>query len=281
MTRLDFPETGQQVMIPSSWSEMTPEQVQAVFRIHDEAARKGHTVLERNIRILFYLLGVRTGWKTKFYADRLAENVTMLCERCFAFLGDEALTFDGLANPLPRVGRLHGPAELLQDLTFGEFRAATRAQQAFLTGHNQEDLDEMVAVLYRSLYRTENRAGRRAGPLAGRAFRRDLRRARCFRMWQKRLILLWFCSCLQYLQTGKVELNGEEVDLSLLFQGEGPAKGPPATWNDLLFQIARDQTVGNIDRVEEEPLFSILAIMWSNYKDAKRYEETVKARKGH
>ena len=54
MTRLDFPETGQQVMIPSSWSEMTPEQVQAVFRIHDEAARKGHTVLERNIRILFF-----------------------------------------------------------------------------------------------------------------------------------------------------------------------------------------------------------------------------------
>jgi hypothetical protein len=139
----------------------------------------------------------------------------------------------------------------------------------------------MVAVLYRSRYRTENRAGRRAGPLAGRAFRRDLRRARRVRLWQKRLILLWFCSCLQYLQTGKVELNGEEVDLSLLFQGEGPAKGPPATWNDLLFQIARDQTVGNIDRVEEEPLFSILAIMWSNYKDAKRYEETAKARKGH
>ena len=76
-------------------------------------------------------------------------------------------------------------------------------------------------------------------------------------------------------------LGAGEVDLSLLFQGDGPAKGPPATWNDLLFQIARDQTVGNIDRVEEEPLFSILAIMWSNYKDAKRYEETAKARKGH
>ena len=162
MTRLDFHETGQKVMIPSSWAEMTPEQVQAVFRIHDEAARKGWTVLERNIRILFYLLGVRTGWKTRFYADRLAENVTMLCERCFGFIGDEALTFDGLANPLPRVGRLHGPAELLQDLTFGEFRAAARAQQAFLSGYHPEDLDELVAVLYRSRYRTENRAGRRA-----------------------------------------------------------------------------------------------------------------------
>lgn len=281
MTELEICDTRQKVLIPSSWAEMSPEQVQDVFRIHDEAARKRWTVLERNIRILFHLLGVRTGWKTRFYADRLAENVTMLCERCLGFVGDEALTFDGLANPLPRVGRLHGPAELLQDLTFGEFRAATRAQQAFLKNYLPEDLDELVAVLYRSRYRTENRAGRRAGPLTGRAFRRDLRRVRRFRPWQKRLILLWFCSCIQYLQTGKVELNGEEVDLSLLFQGDGPAKGPPATWNDLLFQIARDQTVGNIDRVEEEPLFSILAIMWSNYKDARRYEETAKARKGH
>ena len=50
---------------------------------------------------------------------------------------------------------------------------------------------------------------------------------------------------------------------------------------DLLFQIAKEQMIGNIDRVEEEPLFSVLAIMWSNYKEAKRYEEATKARKGH
>ena len=71
------------------------------------------------------------------------------------------------------------------------------------------------------------------------------------------------------------------MDLSLLYQDPNSVKGPSATWNDLLFHIAREQTLGNIDRVEEEPLFSVLAIMWSNYKEAKRYEETAKARKGH
>lgn len=279
MTEIEVYETGKKVFFPSSWDEMTPGQVQTVFRLHDRAVQKGWSVTERNIRILFAMLGIRPGSKRP--TPRMAENVAMLCERCLGFLGEEGLTFDGVANPLPRAGRLYGPGELLQDLTFGEFRAAVRAQQAFLKGHRKEDLDEMVGILYRSRYRKENRAGRRAGPLSGRAFRRDQRRARKLPDWQKRLVLLWFCSCLKYLQTGRVVLNGEDVDLSLLFQDPGASKGPAATWNDLLFQIAKEQTLGNIDRVEEEPLFSVLAIMWSNYKEAKRYEETAKARKGH
>lgn len=278
MTELEVYETGKKVSLPSSWAEMTPEQVQTVFRIHDLAIRKGWTVLERNIRILFELLGIRPGWKTAMKASRMSENVVMLCERCLGFLGEEGLSFDGLANPLPHAGRLYGPGELLQDLTFGEFRAASRAQQAFLKEHKPEDLDEMVGILYRRRYREENRAGRRAGPMSGRSFRRDLRRASRLKTWQKRLVLLWFCSCLHYLQTGRIVLNGEDVDLSLLFQDSGPSKGPAATWNDLLFQIAKEQTLGNIDRVEEEPLFSVLALMWSNYKEAKRYEEAAKAR---
>lgn len=279
MTEIEIYETGKKVSLPSSWAEMAPEQVQAVFRIHDQAIRKGWTVLERNVRILYALLGIRPGWHRP--SPRMAENVTMLCERCLGFLREEGLTFDGLANPLPRAGRLHGPAELLQDLTFGEFRAASRAQQAFLKEHRQEDLDEMVTILYRSRYYTENRAGRRAGPLAGRAFRRDLRRVARLKTWQKRLVLLWFCACLNYLQTGRIVLNGEDVDLSLLFKNPDESKGPSATWNDLLYQIAKDQTIGNIDRVEEEPLFSVLALMWSNYKESKRYEETAKARESH
>ena len=191
MTAIEVYETGKKVTLPSSWSEMSPAQVQAVFRIHDQAFRKGWSVLERNVRILYALLGIRPGWKPP--TSRMAENVAMLCERCLGFLGEEGLTFDGLANPLPRVGRLHGTGELLQDLTFGEFRAASRAQQAFLTGHRPEDLDEMVAILYRSRYRTANRAGRRAGPLTGRPFQRDLRRARRLKPWQKRLVMMWFC----------------------------------------------------------------------------------------
>lgn len=279
MTELEVYETGKIVTLPSSWGEMTPSQAQTVFRLFEEAVRKDWSVQERNVRVLFALLGIRMGWHRP--TPTMAENVAMLCERCLGFLNDEESSFDGLSNPIPRVRRLYGPAELLQDLTFGEFRAASRAQQAFLKDHRPEDLDEMVAILYRSRWVKENRAGRRAGPLTGTPFRRDLRRAARLKPWQKRLILLWFCSCLHYLQTGRIVLNGEDVDLSRLFQEAGQSRVPPATWNDLLFQIAKDNTLGNIDRVEEEPLFSVLALMWSNYKESKRYEEIAKPGKGH
>ncbi len=72
------------------------------------------------------------------------------------------------------------------------------------------------------------------------------------------------------------------MDLSLLFAPDGgTGRGPSMTWNDLLIQLAKDHTIGNIDRVDEEPLFSVLSILWSNHKEAKRYEATAKAQKTH
>ena len=91
--------------------------------------------------------------------------------------------------------------------------------------------------------------------------------------WQKNLILLWFASCLKFLQTQDIVINGETVELGRLFAGDGDKKGGYGFgWNDLAVQIAKDQTIGNIERVDEEPLFSILGIMWHNFKEQKRYE---------
>ena len=115
MTEIEIYETEKKVSLPSSWAEMTPEQVQSVFRIHDQAIRKRWPVLERNVQILYALLGIHRGWRRP--KPRMAENVAMMYERCLEFLGEEGLTFDGLANPLPSAGMLHGPAELLQDLS--------------------------------------------------------------------------------------------------------------------------------------------------------------------
>ena len=35
--------------------------------------------------------------------------------------------------------------------------------------------------------------------------------------WQKNLILLWFASCLKFLQTQDIVINGETVELGRLF----------------------------------------------------------------
>lgn len=294
MNTIEVFETGKVVQVPGSWSEMTPKQVREVFRIFERCLRRGESPLDFNVRVLWMLLGVRRtvkGWFTDIFNGSSSvrdENVYRMCEKFLGFLFSEesaALTFDSVANPMPVVRsglvRLYGPGELLQDLTFGEFRHASAAINRFFRSHEPEDLDECIAFLYRRRCRKANRAGRMVPDVDQRNARGHIHRASRLKGWQKNLVMMWFAACLKYLQSGVLEINGEEVDLSKLFAGDEKSSGISFGWNDLLVEVAKENTLGNIDRVDEEPLFSVLSIMWHNYKERKRNEQIIKASKAH
>ncbi len=295
MNTVEVFETGKTVRVPGSWSEMTPKQVRGVFRLFERCLRRGESPLDFNVRVLWMLLGVRRtvrGWFSDIFKGDLGsmrdENVYRMCERCLGFLFSEesaALAFDSVANPMPLVRSglvwLRGPGELLQDLTFGEFRHASAAVNRFFKNHDVADLDECIAFLYRRRSRKANRAGRMVPDVDQRNARRHIHRASRLKGWQKNLVMMWFSACLKYLQTGVLEIDGEEIDLSRLFAGEEGHSGMSFGWNDLLVEVAKENTLGNIDRVDEEPLFSVLSIMWHNYKERKRNEQIVKASKAH
>lgn len=294
MNTIEVFETGKVVQVPGSWREMTPEQVRGVFRIFERCLRRGESPLDFNVRVLWMLLGVRRtvkGWFTDIFNGSSSvrdENVYRMCETFLGFMFSEesaALTFDSVANPMPvvRLGlvRLYGPGELLQDLTFGEFRHASAAINRFFRSREPEDLDECIAFLYRRRCRKANRAGRMVPDVDQRNARGHIHRASRLKGWQKNLVMMWFAACLKYLQSGVLEINGEEVDLSKLFAGDEKSSGISFGWNDLLVEVAKENTLGNIDRVDEEPLFSVLSIMWHNYKERKRNEQIIKASKAH
>lgn len=294
MNTIEVFETGKVVQVPGSWREMTPEQVRGVFRIFERCLRRGESPLDFNVRVLWMLLGVRRtvkGWFTDIFNGSSSvrdENVYRMCETFLGFLFSEesaALTFDSVANPMPVVRsglvRLYGPGELLHDLTFGEFRHASAAINRFFRSHEPEDLDECIAFLYRRRCRKANRAGRMVPDVDQRNARGHIHRASRLKGWQKNLVMMWFAACLKYLQSGVLEINGEEVDLSKLFAGDEKSSGISFGWNDLLVEVAKENTLGNIDRVDEEPLFSVLSIMWHNYKERKRNEQIIKASKAH
>lgn len=294
MNTIEVFETGKVVQVPGSWSEMTPKQVRGVFRIFERCLRRGESPLDFNVRVLWMLLGVRRtvkGWFADIFNGSSSvrdENVYRMCETFLGFLFSEesaALTFDSVANPMPVVRsglvRLYGPGELLQDLTFGEFRHASAAINRFFRSHEPEDLDECIAFLYRRRCRKANRAGRMVPDVDQRNARGHIHRASRLKGWRKNLVMMWFAACLKYLQSGVLEINGEEVDLSKLFAGDEKSSGISFGWNDLLVEVAKENTLGNIDRVDEEPLFSVLSIMWHNYKERKRNEQIIKASKAH
>lgn len=296
MTEIEIYGTEKTVSIPSSWDEMSPEQVQYIFRTYDRCLRNGGSPLEFNIRVLFHLLGAKFS-RNSLLLERLSgteltaldENVTMLCDRCLGFLLEVdsgthqcRLSFDSVANPLPTVRsghfRLIGPSDSLQDLTFGEFRHAGVAMQSFFRTGKMYDLDECLVFLYRRRCSRANRAGRRVVSVGMENVERETKLVSALAPWQKNLILLWFAACLKFLQNSAVAINGERVELGRMFgDSDGERSAYSFGWNDLAVQIAKDRTVGNIERVDEEPLFSILGIMWHNFKEQKRYEEISKA----
>ena len=294
MTNIKFADDNGDIRIsgdiPSSWEEMTAEQVQFVFREYDRCLAGEISPLMLGLGIIYKFLGLgRTPSENAAKSSKICQNLYLLCEQTLGFLfieggSDELprLSFNSIMNPLPAVRSgiartlLTGPASLLQDLTFGEFRHASAALNAFFKSGDVSDLNECIAFLYRRRAMKPNRAGRRVKPYSQETLQRDIRLAADIEGWQKNLIMMWFSACIGFLQSGTLTLNGEEVDLSKLFSGDGTGKGPSFTWNDILVQMARENTIGNIDRVDEEPLFSVLAIMWTNHKEALKYEQSAK-----
>lgn len=297
MTLIEIYETGQNIEIPSSWDEMTPEQVRFVFKTHEHCVLSGKSPLEFNIMVLYHFLGVKRTFNSirkfctqKVLAEKVSENVHWLCYNCLSFLfdnnqeSDEAprLAYTSVVNSLPEIRSklgplLIGPADLLMNLTFGEFRRASSALTTFFRTKDIADLNECIACLYRRRSRKANRAGRKVKPI-GHDFDKDIKLVASLPAWKKNLIMCWFASCLEYLQSGTIYLDTEEVDLKELFAGsEQP--GPKFNWTDLLIQLAREDTIGNIDRVDEEPLPSILSIMWTNHKEHKKHDAIRKASK--
>ncbi len=293
MTTIEIFETGHKVEIPASWDEMTPLQVCRVFQLFEDCVNAGKSPLEFNVRVLYYFLGLEiTAWEVgaaaadKDAVTRRDENLYSLCERCLGWLFDaesSRLSFDSVRNPLPEVkvgfSRLIGPGDMLHDLTFGEFRHASSALNTFFGSHDAGDLDECIAFLYRRPSLKENRAGRRVRPVASGRFADDARVVAGLESWQKNLIMMWFAACLKYLQEEKVCIDGEIIDMRLLFSGDGESSGPSFGWSDLLVEIAKEQSLGTMEQVEEQPLYTIISIMWHNYKERKRYEQNVKNNK--
>ena len=293
MTSIEIFETGRTAEIPSSWDEMTPTQICRVFQMFEECVASGKSPLEFNVRVLYYFLGLEVNaWEIgAAAADRESfikrdENIFRLCDGCLGFLFDgdtHHLAFSSVRNPLPEVNvgftRLIGPGDMLHNLTFGEFRHASSALNSFFRSHDENDLDECIAFLYRRASLRENRAGRRVCPVSSGKFDNDIRVVSGMASWQKNLIMMWFAACLKYLQEEKISIDGELIDMRLLFSGDGESSGPSFGWNDLLVEIAKEQSLGTMEQVEEQPLFTIISIMWHNYKERKRYEQNVKNHK--
>lgn len=277
MIKVGFEGTGKTVDIPEAWDEFPSGHVAAMFQDLERVARGALTMEQLLLLEVRRLLGLKR-FTAKALSEKAVANLAGLVDLISFVMADggNGLSFDSVRNPLPllkvRGTRLLGPGDACMDLTFGEYRNAAQAANTYFRTGNQADLDECVAHLYRPAARTANKAGRRIRPATQDTFPFDVNRVASAPEWQKRLILCWFCNCIGHLQTGIITVGGEEIDMAKIYSGSGESKGPENTLNDLLIQVAKEGSIGDVDAVDESPLPLILLHMWSTYKENKRYE---------
>lgn len=290
MNTLSIIDTGTDIQVPSSWDELSRKDVQWVFKTYTECLAS--SPLDFHIRLLYRFLNMKPTFRNRLAIaiseearEQFADNVEYCCRKLLDWVleendGELYLTFDSIINPLPtvRVGlsTLIGPADGLQDLSFAEFRAASSAMETFTRSKDVKALDECISILYRPKGKI-NKAGRAVGEFDYN--RITTRYVKHLSLWKKNLIITWFASCLKFIQGGKIELNSEPVDLSLLFHSDSDKVNIPFTWNDLVIEIAKERSIGNVDEVDSQSLYTILGILWHNYKEQQRYEQMEKAHK--
>lgn len=282
----DGEKTAFTLDIPEEWDEMTSEQVRYTFEQYERLVTGEISKKQFEILVLYRIIGILHGPTMRSSINpEIIQNVNTLCNRLqFLYSYPEQdtprLSFRSIQNPLPFLkvrGRTFlGPATLCQDLTFGEFRNAAMSLNTYFNTEDPAALHECIAHLYRPRAMKANKAGRKVKPANAGTFGDDIRAMSSIEPWQKNLIMLWFASCINYLQTGTLVLSGEEVDLQKLFTESDEPEVHRATWNDLLIQIAKEGSIGTTDIVDDSPLMVILLHMWSNYKENKRNERNLK-----
>tara|TARA_R110002020_G_scaffold475112_1_gene708630 strand:+ start:20441 stop:21346 length:906 start_codon:yes stop_codon:yes gene_type:complete len=285
MNLVEIPEREIKIEVPDHWDEMTPEQVDFCLQQAVHASLGVIEVLEAKLKCLYFLLDIQRDWKTERWERINSKDLVkhknvkifLLAERLITFLfkeneeGKLEVNFNTLTNHFPELtaGKttLYGCADMLTDLTFGEFRAAVEEMNEYFATKDQNKLSRMIACLYRPA--PEDLPNRRKSLDWDGKTREPFYRARItenaihatkLSVAHRNGILLWFTFCLNFIQKNELTIGGSEVDFRILFSGGSEGSG--TGWTGVLYAIAEKGIFGNTDQADQAGLFDVLLYMY-------------------
>ncbi|MGJ1407449.1 hypothetical protein [Sphingobacterium siyangense] len=285
MNTIEIPEKNIVIEIPDSWDECSPEQVYfllekafkvisgkmsiGMFRI---IAFQHFTGLKFGIS---YRVKQRLGLNQKVNSE-IARISKIYCDWIFEEDDDQYhLTFDSVINYFPKIKRCYGPADLLADLTFGEFQQALVLMNEYTEGQESgSPTDQPLYEFIKLLYRPKIKGQRVA--LTG---YRDKSNFKLVPDWKLKATLMWFTNCIQAIKEEDLNISGVEVNFSPLFPAEekprSKRKGLNLGWNGILLDVAASGVFGKAAEVNETPLYEILFYLLKKQDDHKQQMDAI------
>ena len=293
MHTLEIPEINYKAQYPSCLSEMNRWQYLKFIQLYLLLEADKITWQEFRIRLLSYFITIvrTTEILTPEEIELIHGEIFRISETLDSFCitkteqNKEHLELDlsNTRNLLPKVGKLHGPADALTDLSFFEY---IEAHHAFLacsadaTGSIPvENIDRLIAILYRPkrrflffkklspLWNGQSREKYNEHTVEGRMLKVSR-----LPLEVKIGILIWYRACEEFLQTGVIGIGLSQIDFSLLYQETDKAEQNDTGLIGVLYTLAESGVFGSVKQTAESNLYDVIVRIYQLLRTLKTTE---------
>jgi len=303
MNTLGFTGKKEVISIVSDITEMDQRQWNTYIRLVLAYENEELTEEKLRLELLSSLIDLKFTWKWVFFSKKRKEfcmsqlsQLTTLVNFIFEEkekdgVKTRAFIIQSIKNFNPVIcGRYYGPKDGLQDCNFAEYRIAYGHLVNYFQTKNDDDLNRLVAVLYRRRkplwfllrffprwdgnVREEFTA--EFNPLQ---FEGRVKRIARIPFHIRYAIMLYFAACEDYLKEGTIFIEGKEISLSIIYQKSGDdEKSKSADKADIglvgiLYSLAESKVFGSLAETDKQNLWDILLRLYQLVKRNKeRYD---------
>jgi hypothetical protein len=182
-----------------------------------------------------------------------------------------------IKNPIPstliNLTKYFGP-ENEEDFTFGEYMDTLEAFLDFSETGEIDFLTKMFAINYRKTPFFKRSKRKNCLKYKGEI---DLKKFKHNHIGEFYGFYLYFASLNKYISSAKIFVQGNEIDLSIIFEGENEnSKHPGIGMKSILYALAESGIYGNMEQVRDTPLWEILVRMYDVTKAILDEKERLK-----
>lgn len=301
MHTLYIPDRDETHLMPSEMAELSPRQYMEFCKIIWKLDQDKISMKEAEHSLVIALADIKITWRYMLMSAVKKEKVhlnilellplvkTIFTEKSTES-GEIALipSISFLDNKIPSFSGLTGPDEALANCTFLEYKEAYAQWYQYQENSNEAHLNHLIAIIYRpkrnflkfkKLRKNFNGDIRETYTVTTNPaiLERRIKQVAKWPPWVKYGIWLWFTACMEFLRTGKPVIDGIEIDLSILYQGnEGSGAGIGLT--GVLYSLAETGVFGGIRETGDSNIYDVLARLYQVKMQMDEMKEKSKTR---
>ena len=268
--------TGKTISFPSDIDELTPKQylfyIDLAFKYFNGIIQD---VSEIKRLLFFHLADIKVSTRMSFYLPETREaiwaSVASLVDLMDSFFDVEA-TEDGrkyrmhtecVRQLLPSWKQFTTYSDIFEEMKWGEFRKCCdlfKMIKLETERGNDDQADELVRELFLTLYKSKKKPNPKQKIPESVLFH----------------ALNYFSYIYHLVTTTPIEINGEEIDFSLLWGNEDNKENSEPNklgWNAIHFELSEKGVFGTAEQADKEKFMNVFLWMYKQRMDAIQLEK--------